>query len=129
MCRVMRFEGEQLRNILMRQSEPVQVLDRFGRVQIEYRRARAAVSLLRLGEYTGTGSKQRIRFIRAESAGDQVTPWGADIDFAPPKGACADVVQKNHTPPGAKLWKPRPDRSGTGRVGKVVQRRIGPDAP
>ena len=85
MCGVMRFQGEQLRNILMRQSEPVQVLDRFGRVQIEYRRACAAVGLLRLGEYTGTGTKHRIRFIRAESAEDQVTPWGADIDFAPPK--------------------------------------------
>ena len=128
MCGVMRFEGEQLRNILMRQSAPVQVLDRFGRVQIEYRRPSAAVSLLRLVEYTGTGTKQRIRFIQPESAEEQVTPWGADIDFAPPKGACADVVQKNHTPPGAKLWKPRPDRSGTGRAGKVAQRRIGPDA-
>jgi hypothetical protein len=81
----MRFEGEQLRDILMRQSAPVQVLDRFGRVEIEYRRACAAVGLLRLGEYTGTGTKQRIRFIRAESAEDQVTPWGADIDFTPPK--------------------------------------------
>ncbi len=57
----MRFEGEQLRDILMRQSAPVQVLDRFGRVEIEYRRACAAVGLLPLArpsQFEGlTGAK------------------------------------------------------------------------
>src|ERR1039457_3431534 len=92
------FEGEQLQDILMRQPEAVQVRDGFGRIEIEYQRASAAISILRRGKYTGTGNKKRIWFIQAESMEDQVTPWGAGIDFRPPKGACPEIVQKNHTP-------------------------------
>jgi hypothetical protein len=120
------FEGEQLQDILMRQSEPVQIRDRFGHTEIEYQRASAAIGILQRGKYIGTGNKKRIWFLQAESSEDQVTPWGAQLDFRPPKGACAKIVDKNRTSLGAKKWKPRPDRIGTGRVGKVVQRQVGP---
>lgn len=120
------FAGEQLRDILMSQADPVQVRDRFGRVEIEYQRASVVISILRQGNYSGIGNKRRIRYIQPDSWDDRVTPWGAEIDFRPPKGACPDIVQPNRTSRGAKEWKPRPDRCGTGRVGRIVQRRVGP---
>jgi hypothetical protein len=124
-CDSMIFEGDKLRSIIMSQTEPIQVRDSFGNIEVEYERAGAALSILCRGHYYGIGNKNRIRFIRPKSIEDRVIPWAAELEFCAPKGACAEEVHRNHTRSGALTWKPRPDKSNTGALGKAIQLRIG----
>lgn len=122
----MTFKGDKLRRIIMSQTEPIQVRDTFGNIEIEYQRASAALNILLRGRYYGIGSKNRIRFICPESIEDQVIPWAAKLEFRAPKGARAEEVHQNRTPNGAKKWKPRPDKSRTGTTGAVLRIGIRP---
>ena len=83
----MRFEGDQLRAILAYQTEPVVVRDGFGRPEVEYADPRAALAVLRRGNYYGVGHAKRIRFVQPDSVEDRVVPWGAEVDFGAPCGA------------------------------------------
>ena len=56
----MRFEGDQLRAILAYQVEPVVVRDGFGRTEVEYENPRAALAVLRRGNYYGVGHAKRM---------------------------------------------------------------------
>jgi hypothetical protein len=78
------------------------------------------------GNYYGIGNKKRIRFIQPESIEDRVIPWAAELEFCAPKGVHAEQVNRNRTRTGAKRWKPRPDKSRSGKPGSVSQLRIGP---
>src|SRR5690242_6483519 len=60
----MRFEGDELIEILTHQTESVRILDEYGRLEIEYRCASAACGLVRRGNYHGFGHRKRIRVIR-----------------------------------------------------------------
>jgi len=121
----MKFEGDQLRAILSAQTEPVQVLNAYGRLETTYQNPRAALKVLNHGNYYGIGRKKRIRFIRPDGDEQGVTPWGAEVNLAAPRGARAEIVHKNHTAKDAKRWKARPDKSRTGTIGSVVRLRIG----
>jgi hypothetical protein len=83
----MRFLGDRLRAILAYQTEPVMVRDGFGQPEVEYENPRAAVAILRRGNYHGVGNAKRIRFLQPESMEDRVVPWGTEIDFGAPSGA------------------------------------------
>jgi hypothetical protein len=83
----MRFEGDHLRAILAYQTEPVVIRDGFGRPEVEYENPRAALAVLRRGNYYGIGHTKRIRFVQPDSVEDRVVPWGAEVDFGAPCGA------------------------------------------
>ena len=112
----MRYEGQQLRNILEHQTEPVVVRDRFGRTEVEYDNPRAALAVLRRGNYYGVGHAKRIRFVQPDSVEDRVVPWGAEVDFGAPCGAGLQYVSVRRGKPklrvrGAKRTKfVRPSR-------------------
>jgi hypothetical protein len=119
------FKGDQLRAILTAQTEPVQVLNAFGRLETTYQNPHAATKMLCRGNYYGIGQKKRIRFIRPEGVEEGVTAWGAELDFNTPKGARAETIHKNRTSKDAKRWKSRPDKSRTGAMGSIVRLRVG----
>ena len=106
----MRFEGDRLRAILAYQRAPVAVRDEFVRVEVEYQDARAALSVLRRGQYYGIGHAKRIRFVQPESSAVKVVPWGAELDFGPPAGAGSHYIsgragRTKHRARGAKQSK------------------------
>ena len=120
------FEGAQLRSIIMFQTKPIQVRDSFGNIEIEYQRARAALTVLCRGRYYGVGNRKWIRFIQPERIEDRVIPWAAELEFGVPKGARPEEIHRNRTRNGALKWKPRPDKSSSGTPGSVSRLRIGP---
>jgi|SRR5580704_3316012 hypothetical protein len=109
----MRFEGDQLRAILAYQTEPVMVRDGFGRPEVEYENARAALPVLRRGTYYGVGHAKRIHFIQPYSVEDRVIPWGAEVDFGAPCGAGFQYV-------GVRTGRPKQRVNGAKRS-KVVK--------
>lgn len=118
----MKFTGDKLRQILERQTEPVQVKDWSG--ELQYRQPRLVIAVMRHQDYYGIGNKRRIRFICAERREEQVVSWGRDLDWSPPKGAIRPSIERNRTSKGAKKWKPRPDNSQTGTAGSVIRIQI-----
>ena len=119
------FEGDRLWAILTAQTEPVQVLNAYGRLETTYQDPRAALRVLSGGNYYGIGQKRRIRFIRPTRVEEGVTPWGANLDFSAPKGARAEIITQNHTSKGAKRWKSRPEKSKNGTTGSTVPLHFG----
>jgi hypothetical protein len=106
----MRFEGNRLRAILAYQTQPVVVRDGFGRPEVEYADPRAALAIIRRGNYYGVGNAKRIRFIQPDSVQDQIVPWGVEVDFGGPSGAGFQYISVRAGTPrrrvsGAKLNK------------------------
>jgi hypothetical protein len=113
----MRYTGSELRMILRRQRDPVEILDANGRRQVVYQDQRRAADLVSRGIYYGVGNAKRIRFIRLESGSTESAPWGADLDLG-------EIAQKPPPRRGPRTtetdrlrWAPRPDKAKTGTVG------------
>lgn len=120
----MQFEGAMLHGILLRQSEPVLVIDVNG----AKRTMSAPVAARMLADdMVGVGNRRRIRFVkpcdgtlanaRQQKAEVKVIVQQHVVEHDPR----LTRVHRNPQNRGAKTWRPQPRRARTGQGGRVLK--------
>jgi hypothetical protein len=118
----MQFCGEQLEEILRKQTTPVEVVDYSGRVRLSTSGVEVATGLILTG-YVGVGNNSRIRYVKPEGVRYRPERFGCERQIKADLRESAQFshgVELNRVLKGAKTWPQQPTRSKTGRGGSLV---------
>lgn len=118
----MQFCGEQLEEILRRQTTPVEVVDYSGQVRLSTSGVEVATRIILTG-YVGVGNNSRIRYVKPEGVRYRPERFGCERQIKADLRESAQVsrdVELNRVLKGAKTWPQQPPRAKTGRGGSLV---------
>lgn len=118
----MQFSGEQLEEILRRQTTPVEVVDYSGRVRLSTSGVEVATRIILTG-YVGVGNHSRIRYVKPEGIRYRPERFGCERQIKADLRESAQIsrdVELNRVLKGAKTWPQQPARAKTGCGGSLV---------
>ncbi len=117
----MQFCGEQLEEILRRQTTPVEVVDYSGRVRLSTSGVEVATRIILTG-YVGVGNNSRIRYVKPEGVRYRRERFGCERQIKADLRESAQIardVELNRVLKGAKTWPQQPARAKTGVGGQM----------
>ncbi len=118
----MQFCGDQLEEILRRQTTPVEVVDYSGRVRLSTSGVEVATRII-LTSYVGVGNNSRIRYVKPEGVRYRPERFGCERQIKADLRESTQIsrdVELNRVLKGAKTWPQQPARAKTSRGGSLV---------